>query len=327
MAKTCIKACLVSSIMLFFAISLPLQASEGFSNGSFWVGPGTLSGNVTYGIGGNFSSPQPGSSGTYPFPLSKLEWPLNINVINFGGVIPVSSNIELSSAFCKNITTLAGKMKDSDYDVYGSGALVTYSESDSDLQAITADMSLRCWLFQSKADDITMGFGLGGGLFYEQFDWAASNVSQSDLTSPGSSPVVQGGIVGTYHVDASVPYLEIAGKIEQTDTMSLMLSFGYSPYALVNDFDNHLLRQITANASLRGDAYKISFQGQYVIASGWFVMAKGDLLSFDIRGNENDYVYGSADAANGNNQGDTWTIEHEATSTQYIVSLSVGRHF
>ena len=327
MVKTTVIIYMAASIAIFLAVVPPARASDEFSNGSFWAGPGVLSGDITYGIGGNFTSPQPGSSYTYPYPLSKLEWPLNVKVMTLGAMIPVSGNIELSSELSKNFTTSAGKMKDSDYDAGGSGYLVVYSESDSDVQAITADTVLRCWLFQSKADDITMGFGIGGGLFYEQFDWSASNVSQSDLTSPGSAPVVQSGLIGTYHLDASIPYLEIAGKIEQTGSTAVILRFGYSPFALVNDFDNHLLRQISAATSLHGDAYKISLMGKYDIASGWFVMAKGDLLSFDIKGNENDFVYGNADASNGNYQGDTWTIEHETMSTQYLLSLNIGRRF
>ena len=327
MSKTILKTCLLSTIMMFSAMVPSVRASDTFSNGSFWFGTGILSGDVTYGIGGNFISPQPGSAYTYPFPISKLQWPINVNVVTVGAAIPVSNNLELSSDFSKNITTYSGKMKDSDYDTGGSGDLTTYSESDADVQAITADTVLRYWLFQSKADDITMQFGIGGGLYYEQFDWAASNVSQSDLTSPGSALIVQSGLIGTYHLDSSLPYIEVAGKIEQTDSMSIMLRFGYSPFASVNDFDNHLLRQISANANLHGDAYKISLQGKYDIASGWFIMAKGDLMSFDIRGNESDYVYGSADAANGNNQGDSWTIEHETMSTQYCISFSVGRRF
>jgi len=309
------------------ALMTPVSAYGENTNGDFWSGIGVLSGDVTYRIGGNFTSPQPGSSAVYPFPLSKLEWPLNVTVMTFGADIPLYPGLELCTGFSKNVTTFSGKVKDSDYDSAGSGTLVIYSESDSDVQAITSDTVLRYWLLQDKQDDLVMGFGVGAGWIYEQFNWTASNIVQSDLTGPVALTAAQSGLVGTYYVATSIPYLELAGKIEQTNSLSVLFSFGYSPFAAVNDWDNHLLRQISATSSLNGGAFKLSLKGKYDFAPNWFLTGRGDLLSFDMKGIENDLVYGNADNASGNFQGDTWTIEHETSSTQYLFSFNVGRKF
>ena len=305
----------------------PIYSYGDDLNGYMWGGIGILSGDVTYQIGGQITSPQPGGSGTAPFPISKLKWPLNVTVATLGKTIPLSNDLEICSIFSKNITTYSGKMQDSDYDTMGSGALTTYSQSDADVQAITADTVLRCWLFQEKADNLSTKFGIGGGWFYEQLNWTASNVSQSDLTDPGSPPYVQNGLIGTYNVTSSMPFIELATEIEQSDSFLVLLRFGYSPFASVSDWDDHLLRQISATADLHGTAYKISLDGRYYFAPNWFLMASGDMIDFDIKGIENDYVYGNADNADGNYQGDSWTIEHETSSTQYFVSFNVGKRF
>jgi hypothetical protein len=321
---------------VMMGIVFPVVSSGAdFSNGCFWIGEGLISGNVTYQIGGQVTSPQPGGSSSNPFPISKLQWPLNVTVLTLGALIPVAANTEIGAEFSKNVTSYSGKMQDSDYDydTAGNASLGTYSQNDADVQTITADIDLRYWMTATTMDfgaevasNYTARMGIGGGELYQKFNWTASNLNQTDIDQ-GGVVETQSGLIGTYSAVTSMPYLEVLGKIEKPNVMSLLLRFGYSPFASVNDWDDHLLRQISATSSLYGSAYKVSFQGTYDFAPNWFLSGKYDLVYFDLTGTESDLVYGNADVANGNNQGDSWTIQHETSSTNYMMALSIGRRF
>lgn len=296
--------------------------SGKFDKGRFWVGWGVLSGNVTYRIGGHFSSPV--GSADFWFPISELEWPLIVKVVMIGGEIYWAKNWEIGGELSKNLQTDAGKIKDSDWTDGDNPRLKTvYSESDTNFDAYTTDFALRYWLTQKMfSANSAAGLAIGGGWLYEHFYWAASNTDQWYPQNPEMGHDLISGLVGTYKATVSMPYFEVTGKIEtQQGNSSLLLRLGYSPFTSVEDADDHIIRQISATSSLSGSAYKLALQGRYSFSSSWFIMAKWDMLSFDIKGRDNNIVYGGPD------QGLTWSIEHETFSTQNLLSLAVGLRF
>jgi outer membrane protease len=279
-----------------------------------------MSGDVTYQIGGHFTSPQ--GSYDYWFPLSELKWPLNVTVGMVGGSVPLSSDWEASAELSKSLQTAAGKMQDSDWTDGNNPQLKTiYSESSAVLQSFTGDADLRYWASQQTYDDLTLGFALGGGWLYEHFSWDARDLDQWYPQNPEQGHDLVAGLIGTYATTVNMPYFEAAAKFEARDVLSLLLRFCYSPVAAVDDKDDHILRQIAATANLQGNAYKLSLEGRYAFSPRYFLAVRGDMLSFDLKGVESNVVYGGAD------QGDTWSIEHRIISIQYLLSLTAGVRF
>jgi outer membrane protease len=145
----------------------PAPTDAKFLNGRLWGGLGVMSGDVTYQIGGHATNP----SVDYWFPLSELRWPLGVTVLTLGAELPLSANLDACAAVAKNISTGAGKMKDSDWLNGADPSQKTiYSESDTALQSFTADVDLRGWVARGTVSGgVTNGFAVGGGLLYQRF--------------------------------------------------------------------------------------------------------------------------------------------------------------
>lgn len=280
-----------------------------------WTGLGMFSGNVTYQIGG--------SGG--PFPISKLQFPINVSIATFGNEFYLNKNFEIRGEITKNLTTYSGKMQDTDYSYVPAQPLLAYSSNDADVQTITTDIGFRYWAEQRNIKNLSLKFGLGFAMLYEHLEWRISNLNQTDYFDENGNLLVppvqqtQPGLVLTYETTTSMPYLDLAAELENTDTFTLLLSVGYSPVAQVSEEDNHILRQIVATTNLIGSAYKLCLQAKYNLSKDWLLMGKWDWITFDLTGVENDFVYDGS--------GQNWTIEHETSTTQSVVSLSIARKF
>lgn len=309
------------------------QADYNYKGYSCWAGLGTFTGNVTYQIGGTVVSPNnPQLNGQNPFPLSKLQFPLNVTVATIGNEFAISKNVDIRGEIGKNITTYSGKQQDTDYSYTPGQPLFAYSSNDADVQTITADIGFRYWVSQQGMDnDIHIKFGIGGAYLYENLSWRLSNLNQISYFDDNGDQLIppqqsaQPGIIGTYQTTTSMPYIEIAAKLEQTDAFSVLLSLGYSPFAQISDEDNHILRQIDSTTNLTGNAYKVCVQAKYNLSKEWFLMGKWDWITYDLTGTENDLTYGSYQP--NDFEGDAWTEGHEISSTQSILTLSVGAKF
>ena len=289
-------------------------------NGGCWAGYGMLSGDVTYQVGGR-SSTHPYN---YRFPLSELKWPMKVSCLAIGQELNIAKDCEVSAELTKSFTSLSGKMEDSDWTDPNISELKTiYSTSDADLNSFTADIDFRWWDPVKKIGKTLFSCGAGAGFLFEQLDWKASNLDQYLPPSPNTPHIIRSGIAGTFTNTADIPYIQLLAKIEKPNSVSLMLRLGYSPAASIYEIDNHLLRQIYSTTSLSGSAYKGSLVLKYFFSPKWWLMFKGDWLSYDISGVQNSFVYGNVN----NDLGDSWEIEQKTFTNQYLMSLSLGMRF
>ena len=313
----------LSRQLLIIIAAVSLWCASAFAegmNGGFWAGYGMMSGDITYQIGGHSTNP----TADYWFPLSELKWPMNVSVLAVGQEVTMSKHWEGYGELTKNFSSPAGKMEDSDWtNSLNTKQKTIFSTSDADLNSFTADIDFRYWEPLDPLNDTVLAYGIGGGFMFEQLDWKVSNVDQYNPSVPNSTHYIQKGIVGTFSNTANIPYLEFLAKIEQTNTVSLLLRFGYSPVASINSIDDHLLRQIYSTTSLNGNAYKGSLLIKYFLSPKWYLMFKGDVLTYDITGVQSSFVYGNIN----NDQGDSWTIQQRTVSTQYLLSVYAGMRF
>jgi outer membrane protease len=328
---------LSKAYMLFMLMPSVLTAFGALAFGDYladykgyscWAGMGTFTGDVTYQIGGSFVDPSRNINMKIPFPVSKLEFPLNVAVVTIGNEFSIGKNIDIRGELAKNISTRSGKQQDTDFSYISVQPLLAYSSNDSEVQTIMTDIGLRYWVARQDLDNIHIKFGLGAAYLYENLNWRLSNLDQTNyyrfdslgniyLNRPPTKST-QKGIIGTYQTTTNMPYLEVVVS-EQTDSLSVLLSLGYSPFAQISDEDNHILRQIYSTTDLTGGAYKISAQAKYSLNRNIFLMGKWDWFSFNLAGTETDIVYDGS--------GDGWTEGHEISSAQSILSFSLGAKF
>ncbi len=284
------------------------------------VGLGELSGHTTYQIGGTYSTPS--GSGELHFPISELEFPLDVYMVSLGASVGFTEKLKLSASVKKNITGDAGKMKDSDWGYYylavGSpaeqGTLDIYSESDADLDALIVDVNARYRIYR--------GFFMGLGYIYQNFDYEISNLDQWYPSSNYYFGVdfphdrVSGTIL-TYEVTYSIPYIEIVFMGKATDTFTVETSLGYSPIVKVEDEDQHLLRSKVNKGDCDGSAIFFSLKGRYDFFKNWFLTLEFDYVKIEADGKSEASFSGVYDH----------TIDLEIESQQLFAGIAVGYAF
>ena len=288
------------------------------------VGIGSLSGDTTYRIGGTVVTSL-GSSQVH-FPISELEFPLDVWMVSVEGSKEFADKWKVSVSVEKNITSDAGKMKDSDWgfwylDGYSwaeKGTLDIYSESDAELDALIMDINLR-YRFYEKSN---WAFIAGLGYIRQNFDYAVSNLDQwypssnyylgVDLPHDYAS-----GKILTYEITYSIPYIEIGIQRSFKDKFSVEASLGYSSIVDAEDEDVHILRAMVSEADCDGDAILLFLKVRYDSSKNWFVMAEFDYTKIEVDGKSITYVGGEYSN----------TIDQEINSKQIFAVLSVGYAF
>lgn len=285
---------------------------------------GKLSGHTTYQIGGTVDTPS--GSDEYHFPISELEFPLNVYMLSGRGSIEFVGKWKVSAGVKKNFTDDAGKMKDSDWGYYSlkgdswaeQDTLDIYSESDADLDALIMDVNLQ-YKFYEKSN---WSFIAGLGYIYQNFYYEIRNLHQwypsyyyyFGVDSPHD---YVGGRVLTYEVTYRIPYMEIGTQFVTKDMLSVEASLGYSPIVDAGDEDHHLLRSKVNKGGCDGDAILLSLEGRYDFPNNWFLTLVVDYTKIDTDGRSRAYFNGIYDH----------TIDQKIKSEQTFCALAVGYAF
>ena len=202
------------------------------------AGIGYLQGETTYRIGGHFESPQLGSY-DYPFPISELDWPLNVVM---GSVDLTASYWRLSGAvsYKMSLSEPKQKMEDSDWGYFQGDPpdlLDVYSESSPTLDARIIDGNINFAFLKYPGWDMQIGLGY----LWQDFGFVASNLDQWYPPYPSVPHVYESGRVITYDVTYKVPYAELILNF-YTKKFKGALTYQFSPFVNAQDEDKHLLR-------------------------------------------------------------------------------------
>jgi len=285
------------------------------------LGIDKASGDTTYQIGGTIDLAG-GESEEIHFPLSQLEFPLDVYMVSVGGSIEFAEKWKVNVGVKKNITSDAGKMKDSDWGIYWlegypwgeQDTLDIYSESDADLDALMMDINLR-YRFYERSD---WSFAAGVGYIRQNFDYEVSNLDQWYPSSnyyfgyDWPHDHVSGKII-TYEARYSIPYVEIATGSKLKDKFHVEASLGYSPMVNVTDEDNHILRDRVTKGDCDGDAILFSLKGHYEFRKPWFLTIQVGYMSIDTDGKETQYLEGELYC----------TIDKKIKSQQMFIGFAV----
>jgi len=288
------------------------------------VGIGKLGGDTTYQIGGTVVTPL--GSGQVHFPISELEFPLDVWMVSVEGSKEFAEKWKVSVGVKKNITSDAGKMKDSDWgawflDGYAwaeKDTLDIYSESDAGLDALIMDINLRYRFYEKSS----WAFFAGLGYIRQNFDYAVSALNQWYPSSTYYFGVdlphdFASGKIMTYEITYSIPYIEIGVQGTFKEDFSVEASLGYSSIVSAEDEDVHILRAMVSEADCEGDAILFSLRARFDFSKNWLVMAEFDYTKIEVDGTSITYIGGAYDN----------TIDQEITSEQIFAGFSVGYAF
>lgn len=278
---------------------------------SLSAGAGKMSGHTTYQIGGDLDTPE-GSTELH-FPLSELEFPLDVYTAFSAFEADIYESFALSMNFEKNITKDAGIMKDSDWGVpfeypyqgsgdyywYGEDHLDIYSESESELDALIIDINLmyRVLKMRMRGGNWNLRFLAGLGYLYQRFNFECELLRQWDLRpdipdDQNANFEGDGRIGIIYDVRQKIPYIKAAAEIVYLEDYVFNIDFGYSPLVRVDDEDQHVLRDMVSRADCEGSAVLFSIGGRVYFRGPFFLSFKFDYVSTDTEGREKQYDEG-----------------------------------
>lgn len=277
------------------------------------LGVEAMGGDTTYSIGGPVTFAD-GSVENIHFPLSELEWPLDIWLARLDATVNIGSSWRINGVIKKNISDPDDPMKDSDW-LDSPSSLDVYSESNiSDFDALIWDVDVE-WVFLERP---SWNLFAGVGYQYQDFDYDSALIHQSSPSGlPGFEFYGDGSVSITYDVTYQMPYFLIGTDFQVTPNFIVSGSFSYSPWVDAEDEDNHVLRGIIAKGDMDGYAYMIDISGTYSFATSWFVEAGFHYTKIDVDGEQKNWSDGIY----------LWTTYEESESSQTSGYFKVGYNF
>jgi hypothetical protein len=265
--------------------------NAGGVRGEIQAGVGYWVGDATFSIGGSAWTPSEGSM-NLPKKISELTFPLDVAYGVVEGSLLLDGRLEFHAMVMGNLNQPSTKVTDSDWGIFeDSGTLDVYSESDAELTAIQVDAGARYWLTQTAfTNGMRWAVAVGPGLLYEKLDWTVSNVDQWFPSMPQEGHVYESGKAATYSVEIVMPYLDVSA-IVKAGRVSGRAEVGVGP-VLVQDKDDHLLRQKKSEGEMLGIGVKAEAEIRYDFTKKWFGAAKVAALAIEAAGSQTQEGYG-----------------------------------
>lgn len=217
-----------------------------------------FAGDNTYEIGGAVRYAD-GSTDSVGFPISRLEFPLDVAMATAEGEATLFDKWIFRLRISRNLTNSGQSMKDSDWLYGGFGNPSDrdiYSESDVDLTAWIVDFKTRYKVAEMRHGEgsrdtarlisyTNYSFFVGAGWMYQSYSYELSNLTQYSLTAPGTAPVFVSGVGMKYDLVYHIPYAEVGFGVNVRKKFQLDLSLGGSAFVHAEDKDEHVLRNLT----------------------------------------------------------------------------------
>lgn len=277
------------------------------------LGLEAMTGETNCAIGGNYVS-EDGQKGSIHFPLSKLEWPLDIWLARLDAGWNLNPAWRLNGTLKTNLSDPDGRMTDKDW-LSAAGQLDVYSESGvTSLDAFILDVDLEHTFWQKGL----WTFYAGAGYRHQNFQYDSSLIYQySPSGLAGYFYEGDGKTNITYEVTYSMPYLLLGSEFQLTPELRLSGSVAVSPLTGAEDEDHHPLRDIVSVGDMDGAAYLLDLSGIYYVTPRYFVEAGVQHTGVETDGEQNQVENGQA----------AGQIEMEAESSQTSGYLNVGYSF
>lgn len=272
-----------------------------------------MTGDLTSSIGGEINYAN-GKNETTFFPISELEWPMDISLARF------DASLTLNPVWCINgtlktaLTDPDESMIDRDW-VYGGRAADIYSESSiSEFDAFIFDIDFE-WTYLEQGP---WRLYAGIGYLHQEFEYEGSLIMQYYPTGISNYVYVGNGTTAvTYDNSFSMAYFLLGANMQLTPQLDLSGKFSVAPLASSEDELHHLYYDKVSTGDLEGTAYLFELNGNFQITPWWFVGAGIQLTNISVDGNQNQVLAGEA----------LGQIEQEVETSQSSAYITTGYSF
>ncbi len=260
------------------------------------------------------------STEVVPFPISRLEWPVEGVGLDAALRARPSDRWEVWLRG-EWLSSDAGTVRDSDWDyVEGIGRLAIYSESDSSLEAWGLEGGLRWPALRFGPADARVALGIGLGWLRRSLGWEASDGRQWYPCEPWVAHYEWTGPAVRYDLEMDAPFgdawIEVRGRRWTVEARAAA-----APWAEVRDRDDHLLRGILAETRADGSAVWVEASATVSITGSWSLRMLGRYFLVAGEGESRNVVYGGEDPEVP--VGLRWSIDEEIEAGWGTVGMSV----
>ncbi len=305
--------------MALLCAPMPLAASDGLSSLPSQLdmafGMEAMRGESSYAIGGAAVYAD-GSRSSEMFPLSELEWPLDIWLARLDLGWTFSPAWRISGSVKTNLTDPDSNIIDCDWLTPElPQRLDVYSESEvASLDALIFDIAAEWTFWQQELWSLYAGAGWQRQHFEYQGQTAAQH-SPSGLSGYNFQGGSGAGLA--YELTYSMPYLLLGSEYQLLPQLRLTGSVAAAPLISAEDETLFFRRNKRAAGDLDGSAWLLDLSGIYYLTPWWHVKAGLHQVWIDVDGEQEQTVNGKA----------LGRIGMEAESRQTSGYLSLGYSF
>ena len=271
---------------------------------------------------------------------SELGFPLDMYLasvdLEAAGKIGAMRPWSLEVTVQKNLSDPKETMTDKDWlSVPEQGYQLTISdtESDAEIDAMIVDVSGRVGLVATPA--VTLE-ALAG---YRYMDFSFEILGVRGWYLDGNLNRVyyeafKGENVLDYDVTFSLPYVGVASHMAVSPELGFDIEAAYCPSATAEDFDDHVLRNKSAEAKCTGSAFLGNVEAAYRMGRStsrmsWRISLGLDFVSIDTEGDQDQIFYGDDPGTPGLDETGLRfdNIDDEITSSTMSLYMKVGMAF
>ena len=279
----------------------------------FSFGLEEMTGDLTSSVGGEINYADGTSEATF-FPISELEWPMDIMLARFDGSLALNPLWRINGTVKTALDDPEENMIDRDWFSPGGPADI-YSESDiSSFDAFILDVDLEWTYFLLGPWSLSAGIGY----LRQEFEYEGDLIIQySPASIAGYNYIGNGSTAITYDNTFSMFYLLLGANMQLTPQLDFSGKFSLAPFAASEDELHHLSSDKVSTGDMDGVACMFEMSGNFRITPWWFVKAGVQLAYISVDGDQHQALAGEP----------LGRIEQEVESNQSSAYISMGYSF
>lgn len=272
-----------------------------------------MTGDMTSSIGGEINHADGQNENTF-FPISELEWPMDILLARFDGTLNLNRMWRINGTLKTAVDDPNEIMIDRDWFTSG-GSPDIYSESGiSEFEAFILNVNFE-WTYLRQGP---CSFYTGIGYLHQDFEYEGNLLMQYYPTDISNYVYLGNGTTAiTYDNTFSMIYFLLGADIQLTPQFDLSGKFSVAPLASSEDELHHLYYNKMSTGDMEGSAYIFEIKGNLQITQWWFVEVGAQYTNISVDGDQYQ-VLGAAPLGQ---------IDQELESEQASAYISMGYSF
>lgn len=279
----------------------------------FSFGVESMVGDLTSSIGGEINHADGKNENTF-FPISELEWPLDLLLARFDASLRVNPMWRINGTLKTSIDDPEDAMIDRDWFSSG-GEPDIYSESSiSQFEAFILDVDFEWTYLQERSWSLYTGVGY----LYQEFEYEGDLIVQYSPTGITGYNYIGSGSTGiTYDNTFSMIYFLLGADIQLTPQLDFTGKFSVAPLSTSEDELHHLYYNKVSTGDMEGISYMFELSGNLQLTPWWFIQAGFQYTNIAVEGDQYQVLGGIP----------LGQIEQEVESVQSSGYISIGYSF